>query len=167
MVDMWVLFINNFSYRTLGMDENSSYDSLIVAIVVTSCSLIIIGSGLNLISYDVSRPPEVPHVTVNTSQVVNQSLYGVNRGKYPDNDTIKLISSAPISEPNTTKPIDSVISKTQTDQAIKVQPLVEQKKIKNVEDYFVSVKTKKRHDQYMSNFDQSFRLNPPKKPYWN
>lgn len=58
MVDLWVLFINNFAYNTLKMNGESSYDNLIVAIFVTSCSLMLIGSGISLTSSD--RPVRFP-----------------------------------------------------------------------------------------------------------
>jgi len=50
MVDLWVIFINNFAYNTIGMNEKSSYDNLIVALLATSCSLIIIGSGISILT---------------------------------------------------------------------------------------------------------------------
>ena len=82
MVDLWVLFINNFAYRTLGMNEDSAYDSLIVAFFVTSCSLIIIGSGMNFIG--TTNPNAIPYITIpiSSSNTYTPQDYNFNFKRY-------------------------------------------------------------------------------------
>lgn len=35
LVDIWVRFVENFAYQTLGLNEKSAYHSFVVAFVVT------------------------------------------------------------------------------------------------------------------------------------
>lgn len=140
MVDMWVLFINNFSYRTLGMNEDSAYDSLIVALVVTSCSLIIIGSGINLLSSDGTS--QIPYITINTSTLMNPNSVEINK----------------IDVTGKNKILPSTINK----EPSKDNKPINQPKIINLEDYFMTGKAKQKRIEQMSDVDQMFKLTSPK-----
>lgn len=136
MVDLWVLFINNFAYRSLGMNEDSAYDSLIVALFVTCCSLIIIGSGLNFIGGSNSQQIAVP-VSIIEGDInmiknrINQTPITIFEQKLPD----------PPKEPE-----------------VHIQPVRNDKPPKEIIDYFVSIKPKKVRKNKMNKYDMAFTL---------
>lgn len=137
MVDLWVVFINNFAYRTIGMNEDSSYDSLIVALFITSCSLVIIGSGLSFIS----GSSDTPQVNLPDIEINNANYNPINQESSIQLNNIKLAEAKKI-QPN--------IVNIKQPKDIKLQDLSE---------YFVSVKSKKTRKNRMRPHDQLFKLN--------
>lgn len=132
MVDIWVLFINNFAYRTLRMNENSSYDTLIVALFVTSCSLVIIGSGLSFI--DAPESSKIPHLYIGADETGSFS---------PQSRDDEIKEAEKLAYPNTGEKID---------------PQKDFREL-NVEDYFVStIKKKSKRKERSDTHAKSFKL---------